>query len=535
MGVSLTPSANTTTPAATPNAAQPLPLTALTPGTGTTPPATGDPTAAAPLPLASLGTGADSTTAPAATTDPTQAAPGATPASSSTPTAAAGGAASGTYDPSNPGAFNWAAYDASIGTPAQQSAAGGIGVQATDPNTGLTAQQSANPNGLNLNQVLTQQTGSAPTYLSGPTDGSVANSAGQLAPATPTNPIASPSATETSNLGATAPLTGAPTNELASTASGINGGGTTGIDLPASVGGTTPPTVSNPLTQPVNDETQTLPPAETSNILTNQAANTANINAVNNEGVTTGTGGTSSGTSGTSAPVTGGGTVAGSTLTNPLAGTGTSESDIANDVANLQSSSLAPTVTGTSTDLTDQTITPATPVDEEALAEQELNTYNQATNPAYQAAIEEANQAGASAGQLGSGQLRTAEGNLALQRTNQLQTAGQQFLENAQSTINTDYYNNLGVEQQQQGEQESAENQTFDQQLATQQASQAWQQGNEAEAISLLEAAYSNNSAGLATALAQLQTGGGTSGTNSLLGSIVTPSVSGSNNSSGQT
>lgn len=101
------------------------------------------------------------------------------------------------------------------------------------------------------------------------------------------------------------------------------------------------------------------------------------------------------------------------------------------------------------------------------IAQQELGTFNNATAPYYQRALRDATAQAASAGQLGSGQLRTSLGDLANQRNLQLQTAGQNFLQNALTGSIGDAYRNIGIAQQQQAQQLAAQNQTFGQGLAS--------------------------------------------------------------------
>jgi hypothetical protein len=102
-------------------------------------------------------------------------------------------------------------------------------------------------------------------------------------------------------------------------------------------------------------------------------------------------------------------------------------------------------------------------VDRTKLAQQMFDTFTEATNPAYEASIRDATRAGAGAGRIGSGQLRTSYGNLADQRNRQLSTAQQQFMENALEGSIGDQFNKVsalsGLEGQQYGEGVDSNNQ----------------------------------------------------------------------------
>lgn len=111
--------------------------------------------------------------------------------------------------------------------------------------------------------------------------------------------------------------------------------------------------------------------------------------------------------------------------------------DTASTVATPNTSLLNTTITGPTTDRL-------------SLAQQDFNTYTQATDPAYQKAIRDATSAAASKGQLGSGQLRTSYGDLALARANDLDTQKQSFLTAAENGQIADEQANTAIQQQQQ-------------------------------------------------------------------------------------
>lgn len=97
-----------------------------------------------------------------------------------------------------------------------------------------------------------------------------------------------------------------------------------------------------------------------------------------------------------------------------------------------------------------QTIQPGAMTDPVSIANQAWNTFAQSTEPQYQADLRAATQQAAGAGQLGSGQLRGSLGNVATQRTQQLATAQQSLLQNAEQQANANAYQNIGIAQQQQ-------------------------------------------------------------------------------------
>lgn len=123
--------------------------------------------------------------------------------------------------------------------------------------------------------------------------------------------------------------------------------------------------------------------------------------------------------------------------------------------------------------LVGQTITPNQSTDRYGIAQQQFQNFADQSNPAYASALKQATSAGAGAGQLGSGQLRTSYGNLANQRNQQLQQAQTGFLTDALNGSIQDAYNNVGIAQQQQQYQAGQNQQNFGNNLATVQQNQA--------------------------------------------------------------
>lgn len=116
--------------------------------------------------------------------------------------------------------------------------------------------------------------------------------------------------------------------------------------------------------------------------------------------------------------------------------------------------------------LTGQTITPGAGVDRFALAQQKFDQFAASTDPAYQAALRQANRYGAAQGRLGSGSLRTDFGNLANQRSQALDQSRQGFLTNALEGTIGDNWNAIGLAERQQGFQNNQQQQAFANELA---------------------------------------------------------------------
>lgn len=157
-------------------------------------------------------------------------------------------------------------------------------------------------------------------------------------------------------------------------------------------------------------------------------------------------------------------------------------------------SSYAPGVNLTSTnpanDLRGQTITPGPMADRKALAGDYLSAWDKASTPYFQRDLRTATSNAAGKGQIGSGQLRGALGDVTTAHDTQREAAAQQFYTSALDNSVNDAYRNIGVAQQQQGFQAGLQNQTFNQGL---QSLYAGNYGNPADAYGLLSNTYSNS------------------------------------------
>lgn len=123
--------------------------------------------------------------------------------------------------------------------------------------------------------------------------------------------------------------------------------------------------------------------------------------------------------------------------------------------------------------LTTKTITPGSLADRFKLAQDRFNTFTASTEPAYQAALRDANRFGAAAGGLGSGQLRTSLGDLALNRSRDLTNSKDNLFQNALEGSIGDTWNSIGLAERQQGFQNQQQQQAFEQEYQRFMAGQA--------------------------------------------------------------
>lgn len=157
--------------------------------------------------------------------------------------------------------------------------------------------------------------------------------------------------------------------------------------------------------------------------------------------------------------------------------------------------------------LASKTITPGAGTDRFGIAQQQFQNYAQQTAPQYDASIRSATAAGMGAGRMGSGMLRTSYGDLANQRNQQLQNAGNSFLTDALNGSIGDAYNNIGIAQQQQGFQAGQQQNAFNQALQTGQFNNATQaqQFGQGVTTSQLAAALQGQQFGQGVTQAQLE------------------------------
>lgn len=151
------------------------------------------------------------------------------------------------------------------------------------------------------------------------------------------------------------------------------------------------------------------------------------------------------------------------------------------------------TPTDPNNDLRSQTITPGPALDRFKLAQDQLKTFNDATNPYYEASLRDANRSAAGAGRLGSGMLRTSIGDLANQRNLQLETQGQSFLQDALSGSQDDSRANLNSLLAEQQYQTQAQNQSFNQNVVGQQLQDSLTNSAFGRGLSSLNAGSAND------------------------------------------
>lgn len=121
--------------------------------------------------------------------------------------------------------------------------------------------------------------------------------------------------------------------------------------------------------------------------------------------------------------------------------------------------------TDASNDLRGQTISRDPTQDREALANQYTDNWIKSSEPYYQRDLRQATTRGAAQGKLGSGELRTSLGDLAINRGVQADTMRSNFLTNALEGSINDQFRDVANAQQQQAYQTGLQNQTFNQDL----------------------------------------------------------------------
>jgi len=201
-------------------------------------------------------------------------------------------------------------------------------------------------------------------------------------------------------------------------------------------------------------------------------------------------------------------------------------------------------------DLRNVQITPGAMLDRFALANQQFDTFANATSPQYQAALRDATRAAAGAGRLGSGMLRTSYGDLANQRNQQLDTQRENLFQNALLGSVNDAQTQFQDLLQSQNQLSGMQNQAFNQGVTGAQLQEALtsgafnralqtlvagSQGNPADTQLALSQIFGNQSAAAGSAMSGLlqsiMSGGGSS-TDSLLRQILAnqqnPTVTGS-------
>jgi len=123
--------------------------------------------------------------------------------------------------------------------------------------------------------------------------------------------------------------------------------------------------------------------------------------------------------------------------------------------------------------LTTKTITPGSLADRFKLAQDRFATFANSTEPAYQAALRDANRMGAAQGRLGSGDLRTSFGDLAQGRSRDLMNSRDNLFQNALEGTIGDTWNGIGLAERQQGFQNQQQQQAFERMLQQFYAGQA--------------------------------------------------------------
>lgn len=123
--------------------------------------------------------------------------------------------------------------------------------------------------------------------------------------------------------------------------------------------------------------------------------------------------------------------------------------------------------------LTTKTITPGSLADRFKLAQDRFATFANSSEPAYQAALRDANRMGAAQGRLGSGDLRTSFGDLALNRSRDLMNSRDNLFQNALEGTIGDTWNGIGLAERQQSFQNQQQRDAFERMLQQFYAGQA--------------------------------------------------------------
>ena len=132
--------------------------------------------------------------------------------------------------------------------------------------------------------------------------------------------------------------------------------------------------------------------------------------------------------------------------------------------------------------LTNKTITPGSLADRFKLAQERFATFANSTEPAYQAALRDANRMGAAQGRLGSGDLRTSFGDLALNRSRDLMNSRDNLFQNALEGTIGDAWNGIGLAERQQSFQNQQQRDAFERMLQQFYAGQAGGTGSASQA-----------------------------------------------------
>ena len=132
--------------------------------------------------------------------------------------------------------------------------------------------------------------------------------------------------------------------------------------------------------------------------------------------------------------------------------------------------------------LTTKTITPGSLADRFKLAQDRFATFANSTEPAYQAALRDANRMGAAQGRLGSGDLRTSFGDLAQGRSRDLMNSRDNLFQNALEGTIGDTWNGIGLAERQQSFQNQQQRDAFERMLQQFYAGQAGGTGSASQA-----------------------------------------------------
>jgi hypothetical protein len=152
-------------------------------------------------------------------------------------------------------------------------------------------------------------------------------------------------------------------------------------------------------------------------------------------------------------------------------------------------------------DYTGKTIQPGAGVDRFGIAKSRLDEFAKASDPYFQKSLRDATSHAAAGGRVGSGMLRTSLGDLAYNRDLQINSAGNNFLNDALTGSIDDSYKNVGIAQQQQGFQSDQQKTAFDQAIREESLNEALRSGDFSRYYQILNAGEAGNPSATALSL----------------------------------
>lgn len=158
----------------------------------------------------------------------------------------------------------------------------------------------------------------------------------------------------------------------------------------------------------------------------------------------------------------------------------------------------------TANPLTHQRLQVGPLADRFAIAQQKLDAFRKANDPAFQADLRDARRIAASAGALGSGKLQSSIGDVVSNRRTREDAAGMGFLADALSGTIGDEFAKTGIDQQQQGFQAGRQDRAFDEAQTLRALQEALTQGQHNRSLDTLNAGNTGDPSNLWATLSQI-------------------------------